>query len=164
MLQRIGFSSSCLHRPQLLILDEPLSGLDPIGRKDFKEVMIELNKEGKSIFFSSHIVSDVEEICQEIVILEKGKLVYSGGVSSFIQNNSKNNYEVKLLRNDDLLPQELAPFITYQNDNFTILKAPIAEKGNLLKLLSQNLESIYSLNPEKPTLEEVVYKVRSHDK
>jgi len=163
MLQRVGFASTCLHKPQLLILDEPLSGLDPVGRKEFKDVMIELSKEGKTIFFSSHIVSDVEEICQEVVILEKGKLIYSGGISSFIENNSKNLFELKLIKKDFIPNEKLMRFLTYQNDELMILKIPSEEKQNVLKDLNLNLSAIYSLVPEKPTLEEVVYKIRSYE-
>src|SRR5690606_11152061 len=81
MLQRIGFVSCLIHEPELLILDEPVSGLDPVGRKEIKEVMRELHKEGKTIFFSSHIVSDVEEICHNLVVLDAGKRIYQGSVA-----------------------------------------------------------------------------------
>lgn len=163
MLQRIGFASACLHRPEFLILDEPLSGLDPIGRKEFKDVMIELSREGKSIFFSSHIVSDVEEICQEVVILESGKLVYSGGINSFIQNNTRNFFELKVLKEKGFDNNLLQKYLAFENNELSLFKIPVAEKENVLKKFSSNLDAIYSLVPEKPTLEEVVYKIRSYE-
>jgi ABC-2 type transport system ATP-binding protein len=163
MLQRVGFASTCLHRPELLILDEPLSGLDPIGRKEFKDAMIELSKEGKSIFFSSHIVSDVEEICKEVVILEQGKLVYSGGINSFIKDNSRNFFELKILKNIKEIPTQIMQYVTFENNELYLFKIPFAEKEKTFNFFMQHIESIYSMVPEKPTLEEVVYKVRSYE-
>src|SRR5690606_42101985 len=81
MLQRVCFVSCLIHEPELLILDEPVSGLDPIGRKEIKDVMRELHQTGKTIFFSSHIVSDVEEICHNLVVLDAGKRIYQGSVA-----------------------------------------------------------------------------------
>jgi ABC-2 type transport system ATP-binding protein len=163
MLQRVGFASTCLHRPELLILDEPLSGLDPIGRKEFKDAMIELSKEGKSIFFSSHIVSDVEEICQEVVILEHGKLIYSGGINSFIRDNSRNFFELKIIKSSEIIPDEMNKYISFENNELYLFKIPMTDKEKVLKYFMDNINSIYSMVPEKPTLEEVVYKIRSYE-
>jgi ABC-2 type transport system ATP-binding protein len=81
MLQRLGLVSALLHDPQLLILDEPLSGLDPIGRKELKEIIKEIQGMEKTILLTSHILSDIEEICQEVVFLNKGQCLYSGEYS-----------------------------------------------------------------------------------
>jgi ABC-2 type transport system ATP-binding protein len=70
MLQRLGIISSLIHNPKIIILDEPLSGLDPVGRKEIKDALLDLNKQGKTIFFSSHIVSDVEEISIKVLVVE----------------------------------------------------------------------------------------------
>lgn len=75
MLQRIGLAQSILHDPEIVFLDEPMSGLDPIGRKMVKDLLIELKKAGKTIFFNTHILSDVEAICDTFGIIVGGKLV-----------------------------------------------------------------------------------------
>lgn len=75
MIQRIGFASAIIHEPKLLILDEPMSGLDPLGRVLFKNVMKELNRKGVTIFFSSHIIPDIEEICSKVLMIRNGKIV-----------------------------------------------------------------------------------------
>ncbi|MCX8084473.1 MAG: ABC transporter ATP-binding protein [Calditerrivibrio sp.] len=75
MVQRIGFASSIVHEPKLLILDEPMSGLDPLGRILFKQVMKDLNSRGVTIFFSSHIIPDIEEICTKVVMIKSGKVI-----------------------------------------------------------------------------------------
>ncbi len=75
MLQRIGLAQSILHDPELIFLDEPMSGLDPIGRKMVKDLIIELGVSGKTIFFNTHILSDVEAICDSFAIIAEWRLV-----------------------------------------------------------------------------------------
>lgn len=75
MIQRLGFASAVLHDPDLYILDEPMSGLDPIGRHIFKEKMLELKDKGKSIFFSSHIIPDMEDISDKVGVIKEGMIV-----------------------------------------------------------------------------------------
>jgi ABC-2 type transport system ATP-binding protein len=75
MLQRIGLAQAILHDPELIFLDEPMSGLDPIGRKMVKDLMLELKSEGKTLFFNTHILSDVEAICDSFAIIAKGHIV-----------------------------------------------------------------------------------------
>jgi ABC-2 type transport system ATP-binding protein len=74
MLQRLGFAQAMLHDPDLLILDEPTASLDPVGRKEFRDILLELKRRGKTIFISSHILSELETVCDRVAILEKGEL------------------------------------------------------------------------------------------
>jgi ABC-2 type transport system ATP-binding protein len=83
MRQRLGFAQALVNDPEYLFLDEPLDGLDPIGRREMKEVMIGLKSEGRKIFLNTHILADVEEICDEVGIIHAGKLLYAGGVQQF---------------------------------------------------------------------------------
>lgn len=75
MLQRVGVAQALIHQPQLLILDEPFTGLDPLGLKDMRDIILSLRKEGKTVFFSSHIISEAEKICSRVAIIYKGKLL-----------------------------------------------------------------------------------------
>ena len=75
MIQRIGFAASLIIEPKILILDEPMSGLDPIGRYKFKNMIRETQHQGCSIFFSSHIISDIEDICDRVIIINKGSII-----------------------------------------------------------------------------------------
>jgi len=84
MLQRIGIAQAISHEPKLLILDEPMSGLDPVGRREIRELIVRLNQAGASVIFSSHILSDIETICHEVGILKKGKLMGVGTTESFL--------------------------------------------------------------------------------
>jgi len=88
MKQRLGLATALLHDPQIYILDEPMSGLDPLGRRMITEVILDLRKEGKTVFFSSHILSDVERLCDRIGILHKGELLFSGTVHEVAQNDT----------------------------------------------------------------------------
>jgi ABC-2 type transport system ATP-binding protein len=78
MQQRLGFAQALLHEPDLIILDEPTASLDPVGRKEFRDILLGLKKRGKTVFISSHILSEVESICDRVAILAKGELVRIG--------------------------------------------------------------------------------------
>ncbi len=83
MRQRLGFAQALVNDPEYLFLDEPLDGLDPIGRREMKEVMLELKNEGRKIFLNTHILYDVEEVCDAVGIIHRGKLLYAGTVKEF---------------------------------------------------------------------------------
>src|SRR3989344_4283001 len=83
MKQRLGFAQALVNNPKYIFLDEPLDGLDPVGRLEIKTILQNLKEEGKTIFFNSHILSDVESICDNIGIIHRGKLIYSGSISQF---------------------------------------------------------------------------------
>jgi len=85
MRQRLGFAVALVGDPQLLILDEPMSGLDPLGRRMVRELILRLREEGKTVFFSSHVLGDVEQICDRVGILVQGKLVDQGAIASLLR-------------------------------------------------------------------------------
>jgi ABC-2 type transport system ATP-binding protein len=75
MLQRLGLAQALINDPEILFLDEPLDGLDPLGRAEIKKIILDLKKHNKTIFFNSHILSDVQEICDTVGIIDNGKLI-----------------------------------------------------------------------------------------
>jgi len=85
MHQRLAFAVALMNDPELLILDEPLDGLDPLGRLDFKRLILNLKRRGKTVFFSSHILSDVEELCDEVAILHHGQIVAQGAPTKLVK-------------------------------------------------------------------------------
>lgn len=85
MKQRLGLAAAILHDPEIFILDEPMSGLDPMGRHLVTDVILELREKGKTVFFSSHILSDVEKLCDRISILNNGHLLFAGIIADLIQ-------------------------------------------------------------------------------
>ena len=84
MRQRIGFAVALVGDPPLLILDEPMSGLDPIGRRTIREIILRLRDEKKTIFFSSHVLGDVEQVCDRVGIMRKGRLIRQGRIDALI--------------------------------------------------------------------------------
>ncbi|MCD6219172.1 ABC transporter ATP-binding protein [Candidatus Calescamantes bacterium] len=84
MARRIGLAQALINDPKLLILDEPTNGMDPIGSKEVKDILLELKAKGKTILISSHLLADMESICDKIVILYQGELIASGEVSSLL--------------------------------------------------------------------------------
>ncbi|MEA9354664.1 ABC transporter ATP-binding protein [Bacteriovorax sp. PP10] len=144
MQQRLGFISALIHSPKFLVLDEPLSGLDPVGRRDFKNILKELNENGTTIFFSSHIVSDVEEICNKVIFIEKGKLLYDGDIDSLILKHSSDQYRVRYVKGESI----------------ETIRFEEKEKNQILNNFLQENVNILELEKDKPTLEEIIYKIK----
>jgi ABC-2 type transport system ATP-binding protein len=87
MLQRTGLAAALVSDPELLILDEPMSGLDPVGRKEVRDIIVEERSSGRTIFFSTHILSDVETMCDRVTILREGKVVVSGALRKLLRGD-----------------------------------------------------------------------------
>lgn len=88
MRQRVGFAIALLGNPELLILDEPMSGLDPVGRRTIRELMLRLKGEKKTLFFSSHVLADVEQVCDRVGMLVGGKLIQQGRIADLLGDAS----------------------------------------------------------------------------
>jgi ABC-2 type transport system ATP-binding protein len=84
MLQRVGFAAALVHDPEMLLLDEPMSGLDPVGRKEVRDLIVDEQRSGRTVIFSSHILSDVEMLCDRVTILKKGEVIVSGTMSELV--------------------------------------------------------------------------------
>lgn len=148
MLQRLGFAQAMLHDPDLLILDEPTASLDPVGRKEFRDILMELKRRGKTIFISSHILSEVETICDRVAILEKGELRRIGTLQELSSSRSTRlflrNVPGRVLEALSETPAE----ITMRNGQITIrcLDAPTREMID--ELLRQ-----HGIQPERADVE-----------
>lgn len=158
MLQRIGFLSTVLHNPQMIILDEPLSGLDPIGRKELKDAIVEVHQSGKTVFFSSHIVPDIEEICDRVIFLKEGKLVYDGPLDTIMSGSKNLSYSIKYRTNDH---HELS-FGHQQSylGNLYSVTVPETQKTEALKALVLKNYEITNVELIKPSLEEIFYNIK----
>lgn len=86
MLQRIGIAQAILHDPQLLVLDEPMSGLDPLGRREIRDLLLRMAAQKKTIFFSTHVVSDAEMLCERAALIKKGRLLASGRLEDLLRD------------------------------------------------------------------------------
>lgn len=107
MKQRLGIAMALIHDPEIFILDEPMSGLDPMGRKLVTDVILDLKKRGKTVFFSSHILSDIEKLCDRVGVLNRGKLLYTGSVDDMTRNchdqrDAVEKIFIKLIEQDEV--------------------------------------------------------------
>lgn len=100
MKQRLSLASSIIHDPELVVLDEPSSGLDPMGRKMLMQLLMTLKKQGKTVFFSTHILSDIKEICNKVGILHNGRMLFEGDTNKFCDKYSSIEFAFEKLIND----------------------------------------------------------------
>ncbi|KJS28484.1 MAG: hypothetical protein VR64_24175 [Desulfatitalea sp. BRH_c12] len=102
MVQRIGLALALVHNPKILILDEPMSGLDPLGRRLVADLILDMRRNGQTVFFSSHILSDIEKLCDRVGIINRGRLLYCGPVGEIV--NEAGGLEqafIQRIENDD---------------------------------------------------------------
>lgn len=160
MLQRIGFLSTIIHHPKIIILDEPLSGLDPIGRKELKDVIVEVHKQGKTVFFSTHIVPDIEEICDRVIFLKEGKLNYDGSVSALMKQAKNQDYEISYSGPREI-DGELFKDKIRLPDNMIKLIVPVQNKDRVVQAIVESNGTILNLELIRPSLEDIFYQTGS---
>ena len=156
MLQRIGVAQALINDPQLVILDEPMSGLDPIGRKEVRDLILHLKEEGKTVFFSSHIIPDVEMICDRVGILIKGKLRDIGKLSEILEAQVK-YIEIVIGGAPDPPMQPfkaLSGSMIKTGENTIIRITSEGEIGDVLDAIKESKGRLISVTPVKETLEE----------
>jgi ABC-2 type transport system ATP-binding protein len=115
MLQRVGLAAALVHDPELLVLDEPMSGLDPVGRKEVRDLIVEEKALGRTVFFSTHILSDVETLCDRVCILRKGQVVIAGALRDLLTEDKRRS-EVVVADVGDALRATLAPLAITTRD------------------------------------------------
>lgn len=138
MKQRLGIAQALLNEPKLLICDEPTSALDPIGRKEILDILLKV-KEKTTVIFSTHILSDVERICDDIAILRDGKIVLSGPLSQIKSNNIVDCLEIEFKNGDDL-----SQFLNIFGNNSELneIEAPLEKSENTIFIHSNNISKI----------------------
>ena len=167
MLQRVGIAQSLLSDPDLLIYDEPLSGLDPIGRKEVRELMAELRREGKSLFFSSHVLTDVETLCDAVCILDRGTVVAQGRLSDLLRTDKLESEAVLELPVDgDATRARLTalPGLTIDEETGRVLRVrlPTAAVPALTALLASDHATLRELGQRRESLEELFVQKAVH--
>ncbi len=158
MQQKIQFIATIVHKPKLLILDEPFSGLDPLNANLIKDEIQELNRQGTGVIFSTHRMEQVEEICKEIVLINKGENVLQGAVKDI-----KNRFKENLFRIDfeGTLPENLPGYIEIvrQSANSITVKMQEEKASNtLLRYLLDKGLFIHAFNEILPSLNEIFIK------
>lgn len=118
MVQRVGMAQALINDPDLIFLDEPMSGLDPLGRKQMRDIIVSLGDRGKTVFFNSHVLSEVEQICTRVGILARGELIACGSLSELLTNEDRFYLVTGRGGNREILNRWIEN-ITYYDDNWT---------------------------------------------
>jgi ABC-2 type transport system ATP-binding protein len=164
MLQRVGIAQALLNDPDLVIFDEPMSGLDPLGRRDVRALILSLRDRGCTVFFSSHVLSDAEALCSRVAILARGRLVASGGLNEMLAFEARGWELVVAGIPAGRLPATGAGIrrvIPIGQDRYTLELPLDPPPERLLTELAASGAKLISLNPLRPTLEDLFEQVTS---
>ena len=160
MMQRIGLAQALLHDPELLVLDEPMSGLDPIGRKEVRDLLLEQRERGKTLLFTSHILSDVELLCDRVVIMQHGKITSEGQVHDLLETAGR-QVEIRLSGASQALRDSLGSRGTIVDDGAGHLTLRVeGQKAveEVIRISNAAGARLDAMIPERQTLENLFVK------
>ncbi len=165
MLQRVGLAQALIHDPELIILDEPMSGLDPLGRKQVRDLILGLKEQGKTVFFSTHILPDVEMICDRVGIVVKGKLLAQGRVEELVSRGHTESVEIVCqgLNADQLPAITSAATRVLQRGSHSLIVLPGHDRvDEILTVIREHKGTLVSVIPQKGSLEELFVDQADH--
>jgi ABC-2 type transport system ATP-binding protein len=155
MMQRIGLAQALLHDPELLVLDEPMSGLDPIGRKEVRDLLLEQRSRGKTLLFTSHILSDVELLCNRVVIMQQGEITSEGQVHDLLESTGR-HVELRLSGTSPALKDSLrsrATIVDEGTGHLTLRADSQKAVDEILRISNAAGARLEALVPERQSLE-----------
>ena len=156
MMQRVGIAQALINDPELVFLDEPMSGLDPLGRREVRDLILELKSMGKTVFFSTHILSDAEMLCDRVAILNRGELQGCGELREILSLGVSAT-EIVLEDPSPALLESLRHFNAQLVRTGRRVRAEISEEAQVARAIEAILKQggrIFSLNPVKLSLED----------
>ena len=157
MLQRAALAAALVPEPELLVLDEPMSGLDPVGRKEVRDLIVEEKKLGRTVFFSSHILSDVELLCDRVCILRKGEVVVSGMLRELLAEGKRRS-EITVAGAPAATREALSQMASAAHDVGDRLVMEVEGDAAVRAVVERALESgarLESVTPKRETLEDL---------
>jgi len=163
MLQRAGIAQAILHDPKVVFLDEPMSGLDPIGRREVRDIILDLKNQGRTVFFSTHILSDAEMLCDRVAVLVDGKLQGVGAPGEIVSMDVSAMEILFELKEVCVLPQDLA-LATKKTGAHYRAEVPEAQLYATLEKLRGCDARILSVQPVRPSLEEYFLRMVNREK
>ncbi|MGC8692453.1 MAG: ABC transporter ATP-binding protein [Thermoplasmata archaeon] len=167
MMQRVGLASALLNSPPLYILDEPTSGLDLLGQQLVKNIIRDQNLQGKTVFMSSHLLKEVQEMCSDIILLHEGKVLWSGEIKELLSSNINTNVRLNVDRTDETvkLIKDLS-FIKSFTVNGNIIDMVVESQDNIPEIstiLVKNNIKIYEIKMETLNIENAVLNLLKGD-
>ncbi len=156
MVQRIGIAQALINDPEIVFLDEPMSGLDPLGRMEVRQIITSLKSKGVTVFFSSHILPDVEAICDRVAILNKGKLQEVGALEEILKVRIQGHEVIVAGWTDEALKvlREKSDEVRSMGDRLHLRVRDQQQMEGLLSFVAANKLELISVNPIRPSLEE----------
>ncbi|MDP6419123.1 MAG: ATP-binding cassette domain-containing protein [Candidatus Krumholzibacteria bacterium] len=156
MQQKIQFAGTLLHEPELILLDEPFSGLDPVNTESLREIILELKDEGRTVIFSTHMMEQAEQLCDEIVLIDEGKIVLSGNLSSIRESFGSVRLRIRYQGSSDVLMNDARVQSCEKTGegSVEILLNSEAEIPAALRDWSQKLD-LLSVEPVQPSLHNI---------
>ena len=160
MLQRVGIAQALIHDPQVVFLDEPMSGLDPLGRKEIRDLILRLKRDGKTVFMNTHILSDVEMVCDRVAIIVKGEIRYEGRIEDFISEENQRADVVLAGMPVELGPQLEDRFGAELRGHGQQVEARVPEKqvNDVLQTAIGAGATVVSVSPVRVSLESIFLK------
>jgi ABC-2 type transport system ATP-binding protein len=166
MLQRVGIAQALINDPELVVLDEPMSGLDPIGRKEVRDLILRLKESGKTVLFSSHILHDAEVLCDRVAMILKGRIVACGRVTDLLDQGARHPVELVV---DRLSPEgvdHLRPLtdkVVRQGERMLVVLKSQQQVEGALEIIRTAKACLVSLTPQKGSLEDLfIREVEGH--
>ncbi len=164
MLQRVGLAQSLINEPEIVFLDEPMSGLDPIGRREIRELIANLREQGTTVFMSTHILSDIEALCDNVAILRKGKLAATGNLHELLTKSGETQMFEIVVKNisAESLKNEIEKIggakISAKANGANIQVLDEKDIDAVMKPVRENGGSLVSVQPVRQSLEELFVK------
>jgi ABC-2 type transport system ATP-binding protein len=162
MLQRVGIAQALINDPELVVLDEPMSGLDPVGRREVRDLILRLKEAGKTVLFSSHILHDAELLCDRVAMILKGRLVASGKVSALIDQDATRSVELVIDRLSQDGLEHLRPLtekvVVQGHHLLAVLKHP-RDVDAALDIIRAAKATLVSLTPHRSSLEDLFIRM-----
>jgi ABC-2 type transport system ATP-binding protein len=156
MIQRLGLAQTLLHDPDLFILDEPMSGLDPVGRSLVKKLMLDLKKKGKTVFFSTHVIADVEAVCDRVVIVSQGELRAVNTVSEIAAVGIE-GYAVHL---EEPTPPGLTRYLVDESETQRRnIYVPRQELSHVMQEIDKSGCTVRLIEPQRKSLEDFFLEI-----
>ncbi len=155
MMQRMGLAQALIHDPEIIFLDEPTDGVDPVGRRQIRDILKDLKKQGKTIFLNSHLLAEVEAVCDRVAVLNKGKVLKVGPVAHLV--DTRPGYTIDVFDRGEKaleLIQQKVPAATFDGIKLSVAVESNRDINGLIDLLRQNNIEIRSVIPVTLSLED----------